>query len=98
MQEALHQGKHTSNPCDGNSGLRVQALLLLLLLQLQAMLPLETEGKQRLVFECPSRGLVGFRAAFSTITRGTGVLHRAFVRWELWPLPCCLCCPTSCGT
>ena len=50
-------------------------------MQLQEMLPLETEGKQRLVFECPSRGLIGFRSAFATITRGTGVLHRAFARW-----------------
>ena len=48
--------------------------------QLLEMLPLETEGKQRLVFECPSRGLIGFRSAFATITRGTGVLHRAFAR------------------
>ncbi|GAB4823663.1 hypothetical protein N2152v2_010709 [Parachlorella kessleri] len=49
--------------------------------ELQAMLPLETEGKQRLVFECPSRGLIGFRAAFAAITRGTGMLHRAFTRY-----------------
>lgn len=49
--------------------------------ELQEMLPLETEGKQRLVFECPSRGLIGFRSQFATITRGTGVLHRAFARY-----------------
>ena len=46
--------------------------------QLTEMVPLETEGKQRLVFMCPSRGLIGFRAAFAATTRGTGVLHRAF--------------------
>jgi GTP-binding protein len=44
------------------------------------MLPLETEGKQRLVFEAPSRGLIGFRSSFAAITRGTGMLHRAFAR------------------
>lgn len=48
--------------------------------QLLEMSPLEAEGKQRLVFEAPSRGLIGFRAAFAAITRGTGVLHRAFAR------------------
>lgn len=46
------------------------------------------------VFECPSRGLIGFRSQFATITRGTGVLHRAFARcvgresvtrcWDAW--------------
>lgn len=35
---------------------------------------------QAQVFECPSRGLIGFRSAFAAITRGTGVLHRAFAR------------------
>lgn len=38
-------------------------------------------GKQRLVFEAPSRGLIGFRSAFATLTRGTGILHRAFARY-----------------
>eukprot|EP00887_Chlorella_sp_A99_P000494 scaffold17.g494.t1 len=45
------------------------------------MVPLETEGKQRLVFESPSRGLIGFRSQFATLTRGTGLLHRAFARY-----------------
>ena len=44
------------------------------------MVPLEVEGKQRLVFESPSRGLIGFRSLFATITRGTGILQRAFAR------------------
>ena len=38
----------------------------------------QVEGKQRLVFECPSRGLIGFRAIFATLTRGSGIMHRAF--------------------
>jgi GTP-binding protein len=39
------------------------------------------EGRQRLVFEAPARGLIGFRTAFSAVTRGSGLLHRAFSRW-----------------
>ena len=38
----------------------------------------QVEGKQKLVFECPSRGLIGFRAVFATLTRGSGIMHRAF--------------------
>ena len=34
-------------------------------------------GKTRLgSFLCPSRGLIGFRAAFVNETRGTGTMHR----------------------
>ena len=35
-------------------------------------------SKTRLEFLCPSRGLIGFRAAFVNETRGTGTMHRAF--------------------
>lgn len=35
-------------------------------------------GKQRLVFEAPSRGMIGYRSEFLTDTRGTGVLTRQF--------------------
>ncbi len=35
-------------------------------------------GKTRLVFDCPSRGLIGYQGEFLTDTRGTGVLHRVF--------------------
>lgn len=45
------------------------------------MVPLNVAGKQRLVFEAPSRGLIGFRSTFATLTRGTGILHRAFSRY-----------------
>jgi GTP-binding protein len=34
-----------------------------------------------LAFEAPSRGLIGFRAAFSAMTRGEGVLQRQFARY-----------------
>lgn len=35
-------------------------------------------GKQRLVFEGPSRGMIGYRSEFLTDTRGTGILTRQF--------------------
>ena len=35
-------------------------------------------GKTRLVFEAPSRGLIGYQSRFLTDTRGTGVLNRVF--------------------
>ncbi|MFQ6647641.1 hypothetical protein Gotur_021657 [Gossypium turneri] len=35
-------------------------------------------GRTRLSLTCPSRGLVGYRSVFSSDTRGTGFMHRAF--------------------
>ena len=35
-------------------------------------------GKQRLVFLCSSRGLIGYHGEFLTRTRGTGVMNRLF--------------------
>ena len=35
-------------------------------------------GKTRLIFDCPSRGLIGYQGEFLTDTRGTGILHRVF--------------------
>jgi GTP-binding protein len=35
-------------------------------------------GKTRLIFEAPSRGLIGYQSRFLTDTRGTGVLNRVF--------------------
>jgi GTP-binding protein len=32
----------------------------------------------------PARGLIGFRTEFLTETRGTGLLHHVFDRWEPW--------------
>lgn len=49
--------------------------------ELMEMVPLSIAGKQRMVFEAPSRGLIGFRSTFATLTRGTGILHRAFSRY-----------------
>ncbi|CAO2813110.1 unnamed protein product [Amaranthus hypochondriacus] len=35
-------------------------------------------GRTRLLMTCPSRGLVGYRSVFFSVTRGTGFMHRAF--------------------
>src|ERR1700744_5951435 len=32
----------------------------------------------------PARGLIGFRTEFLTETRGTGLVHHVFDRWEPW--------------
>ncbi|KAA0059099.1 GTP-binding protein TypA/BipA-like protein [Cucumis melo var. makuwa] len=39
-------------------------------------------GRTRLCLTCPSRGLVGYRSVFSSDTRGTGFMHRAFLNYE----------------
>ena len=47
--------------------------------ELREMLPLsDAAGRPRRVLAAPRRGLIGFRSAFATLTRGTGMLHRAF--------------------
>ncbi|RAL41676.1 hypothetical protein DM860_008858 [Cuscuta australis] len=39
-------------------------------------------GRTRICLTCPSRGLVGYRSVFSSDTRGTGFMHRAFLKYE----------------
>jgi GTP-binding protein len=41
-------------------------------------------GWVRLDYLVPSRGLIGFRTEFITETRGTGIMHHVFDRWEPW--------------
>ncbi len=41
-------------------------------------------GWARMEYLMPARGLVGFRTEFLTETRGTGLLHHVFDRWEPW--------------
>jgi GTP-binding protein len=36
------------------------------------------EGRMRLEYLCPARGLIGYRSQFMTDTRGTGILHHNF--------------------
>ncbi|KAK7854182.1 gtp-binding protein typa/bipa like protein [Quercus suber] len=44
-------------------------------------------GRTRLSLTCPSRGLVGYRSVFSSDTRGTGFMHRAFLTYEKYRGP-----------
>jgi GTP-binding protein TypA/BipA len=41
-------------------------------------------GWVRMDYLVPARGLIGFRSEFLTETRGTGLLHHVFDRWEPW--------------
>ena len=41
-------------------------------------------GWVRMDYLVPARGLIGFRTEFLTDTRGTGLLHHVFERWEPW--------------
>ncbi len=41
-------------------------------------------GWARMEYVVPARGLVGFRTEFLTETRGAGLLHHVFDRWEPW--------------
>ncbi|KAI7745558.1 hypothetical protein M8C21_031562 [Ambrosia artemisiifolia] len=44
-------------------------------------------GRTRMTLTCPSRGLVGYRSVFSSDTRGTGFMHRAFMAYEKYRGP-----------
>jgi len=41
-------------------------------------------GWARMEYLAPARGLIGFRTEFLTETRGTGIMHHVFDRWERW--------------
>ena len=41
-------------------------------------------GWVRMEYLVPARGLIGFRTEFLTETRGTGILHHVFERYEPW--------------
>jgi GTP-binding protein TypA/BipA len=41
-------------------------------------------GWVRMEYIVPARGLIGFRTDFLTETRGTGLMHHVFERWEPW--------------
>ncbi|MDR0484204.1 MAG: translational GTPase TypA [Alphaproteobacteria bacterium] len=43
-----------------------------------------SDGKQRIVFIAPTRGLIGYYSKFLTDTRGTGVMSRLFYGYEEW--------------
>jgi GTP-binding protein len=41
-------------------------------------------GRTVITFECPSRGLIGFRSELLTATRGTALLHQHNAGWTPW--------------
>ncbi|HWM54558.1 MAG TPA: translational GTPase TypA [Solirubrobacterales bacterium] len=41
-------------------------------------------GWVRMEYLVPARGLIGLRTEFLTETRGTGLMHHVFDRWERW--------------
>ncbi len=41
-------------------------------------------GRSVITFECPSRGLIGFRSLLLTVTRGTAMLHQHHAGWMPW--------------
>ncbi len=41
-------------------------------------------GWARMEYLVPTRGLIGFRTEFLTETRGAGIMHHVFERWEPW--------------
>jgi GTP-binding protein len=41
-------------------------------------------GWARMEYIVPARGLIGFRTEFLTETRGAGIMHHVFDRWEPW--------------
>ncbi|AIL65794.1 GTP-binding protein TypA/BipA [Rickettsiales bacterium Ac37b] len=41
-----------------------------------------TGGKVRIIFNVPSRGLIGYQSEFLNDTRGTGVLNRIFLEYQ----------------
>ena len=45
-------------------------------------------GWVRMEYLVPARGLIGFRTEFLTETRGTGLVHHVFDRWEPWHGSC----------
>ena len=40
------------------------------------------KGKKRLIFQAPTRGLIGYTSRFLTLTKGTGVINRIFYSFE----------------
>ncbi|MFZ9383064.1 MAG: translational GTPase TypA [Ilumatobacteraceae bacterium] len=41
-------------------------------------------GRTIITFECPSRGLIGFRSLLLSATRGTALLHQHHAGWTAW--------------
>ena len=52
--------------------------------ELVSMKPVGDSGTTRLEFSVPARGLFGYRTEFLTDTKGDGILHHRFDRWDSW--------------
>ena len=50
--------------------------------ELVEMIPSQIGNKVRLIFNAPSRGLIGYHSDFLTDTRGTGIMNRIFKDYE----------------
>ena len=50
--------------------------------EMQDMIPSQIGNKVRLIFNAPSRGLIGYHSEFLTDTRGTGIMNRIFKAYE----------------
>lgn len=50
--------------------------------ELVEMIPSQIGNKVRLIFNAPSRGLIGYHSEFLTDTRGTGIMNRIFKDFE----------------
>lgn len=46
--------------------------------------PADQGDMTRLVFHVPTRGLIGFRTEFMTLTKGYGTMHHRFYQYEPW--------------
>ncbi len=55
--------------------------------ELVSMKPVGDSGVTRLELSVPARGLFGYRTEFLTDTRGDGILHHRFDRWDRWAGP-----------
>ncbi len=44
----------------------------------------DSQGNIRLEFRIPTKGLIGFRSAFLTATRGEGIMNSIFLGYEVW--------------
>ena len=49
--------------------------------ELKDMVP-DGKGRVRLEYQIPTRGLIGFRTEFLTVTSGTGLMHHVFDRYD----------------
>ncbi|MCL6453450.1 MAG: translational GTPase TypA [Alicyclobacillus sp.] len=52
--------------------------------EMQSLTPSASGESTRLEFTVPSRGLIGFRTEFLTLTRGYGTMHHTFLEYGPW--------------